>query len=955
MALYVRYVPVILGGGAGGASITVGPFGSAPNNAGAIVTGGTILTLEPADATHPGGVSTTTQSFGGNKTLTAVGSTILAKDNPISTGIRLSVKDYGATGDGSTDDAAAINTAIAALTSGGDLYFPAGTYIVGSQITVGVSNVRLYGAGQGASVIKAKAAANFQFVLFASAQSGLVLEDFTVDANQVNRAAALTTSAFCIELTGCSNCLVKSVTVKNSLGTVSGSGVGLAVAGVGSKNIISGCTAVSCGTLAKPSDGFFVSGTQNLIIGCVANACVDTGFVIESSNQSGISGCTAVSCGAGAAITNATNSAVYGNYINGLTINNWAASTTGGMQFGNPLSSSTGDMNDTVVSNVIMQGAGTGPAINITKSGTANTVGIKLSNIIIDGAGTQGIVGAATDIMIDSCQVRSTGTCIQLQDGTLNAVVSNNEVYCPNVFGIIVNQTATTTDNISIVNNRLISNGTTAWGIFYLGTSTNCSTTGNSFKGTFSSGTLGADTTTAPRAITDIVFANAVPSTSSLGKWLQGTLVLNNSGTALDPIGWMCTTTGTAGSTAVFQTLYNSITLAAVGSAPSANGATISGQTLTLQPADATHPGVMTILTQTIAGAKTFSGTTTVGNLIDSGATINTVPYFDGSKQLTSSAVTPTELGYVSGVTSAIQTQLNAKQATGNYITALTGDVTATGPGSVASTVAKIAGTTVSATTGSTNVVFSASPTLTGTLTAATITASGIVSTSNTGNSATRASSAINTAGGINAAGHFWAGNTGSGLGGNYRVITDDGTERWLIGTLGSAAATNFSIFDLNNGAERLQIDSTSGAVAIHGTATNNSASAGFVGEYISSSVTTPTNIGTSTQWADMTSISLTAGDWDVTGVVDFFQNGSTVVTAAIGISSTSGNSSSGLVAGDNLLDFPGPTATNPRGTSIPNFRVLLSATTTYYFKVNMTYSIATPQIQCRFSARRMR
>lgn len=51
------------------------------------------------------------------------------------------------------------------------------------------------------------------------------------------------------------------------------------------------------------------------------------------------------------------------------------------------------------------------------------------------------------------------------------------------------------------------------------------------------------------------------------------------------------------------------------------------------------------------------------------------------------STTTSTELGYVSGVTSAIQTQIDSKQATGNYITALTGDVVATGPGSVASVI----------------------------------------------------------------------------------------------------------------------------------------------------------------------------------------------------------------------------------------------------------------------------
>lgn len=51
------------------------------------------------------------------------------------------------------------------------------------------------------------------------------------------------------------------------------------------------------------------------------------------------------------------------------------------------------------------------------------------------------------------------------------------------------------------------------------------------------------------------------------------------------------------------------------------------------------------------------------------------------------SAVTSTELGYVSGVTSAIQTQLNGKQASGNYMTALTGDVVAAGPGSSAAAI----------------------------------------------------------------------------------------------------------------------------------------------------------------------------------------------------------------------------------------------------------------------------
>lgn len=68
---------------------------------------------------------------------------------------------------------------------------------------------------------------------------------------------------------------------------------------------------------------------------------------------------------------------------------------------------------------------------------------------------------------------------------------------------------------------------------------------------------------------------------------------------------------------------------------------------------------------------------------------------------------------------------------TGDQTITLTGDVSGSGTGSFSATVAKIAGTTVSGTTGTGNVAFSASPTFTGTITAATITASGNITAPN--------------------------------------------------------------------------------------------------------------------------------------------------------------------------------------------------------------------------------
>lgn len=59
----------------------------------------------------------------------------------------------------------------------------------------------------------------------------------------------------------------------------------------------------------------------------------------------------------------------------------------------------------------------------------------------------------------------------------------------------------------------------------------------------------------------------------------------------------------------------------------------------------------------------------------------------DNSGFITEANTSTTEINYVAGVTSGIQNQLDGKQITGNYITDLTGDVVASGPGSAAATI----------------------------------------------------------------------------------------------------------------------------------------------------------------------------------------------------------------------------------------------------------------------------
>jgi hypothetical protein len=63
-----------------------------------------------------------------------------------STGPIVNVLNYGATGNGSTDDTAAINSAIAALTPGATLLFPCGTYLTSSGLNpIAVNNVTVSG------------------------------------------------------------------------------------------------------------------------------------------------------------------------------------------------------------------------------------------------------------------------------------------------------------------------------------------------------------------------------------------------------------------------------------------------------------------------------------------------------------------------------------------------------------------------------------------------------------------------------------------------------------------------------------------------------------------------------------------------------------------------------------------------------------------------------------------
>jgi len=112
--------------------------------------------------------------------------------------IYYNVLQYGATGNGSTDDTAAINAAITAAgnAGGGVVFLPDGTYKTSGILLLNQNNVTLAGAGWG-TVIKPASGANFDVIgqVLPSVNApndveGLVIQDLKIDGSNMSGTTA---------------------------------------------------------------------------------------------------------------------------------------------------------------------------------------------------------------------------------------------------------------------------------------------------------------------------------------------------------------------------------------------------------------------------------------------------------------------------------------------------------------------------------------------------------------------------------------------------------------------------------------------------------------------------------------------------------------------------------------------------------------------------------------------
>jgi hypothetical protein len=184
--------------------------------------------------------------------------------------------------------------------------------------------------------------------------------------------------------------------------------------------------------------------------------------------------------------------------------------------------------------------------------------------------------------------------------------------------------------------------------------------------------------------------------------------------------------------------------------------------------------------------------------------------------------------------------------------------------------------------------------------------------------------------------------------------VTGDTKEMSPRQLLGATAYALGSLGNFNVEGNMTSGGTMTAAQGIVGTTTNDNAAAGNVGQSVRMAFSG--SFGASGVWSNVTSIVLSPGDWDVSGVVEVSLNGATWSGPfSVAISSSSGTSVNGQEAGDNQIDTLPPTSGASSAAVIPSWRVSLSTATTFYLKSEGSYSGAKPVQHGRLSARRVR
>lgn len=200
------------------------------------------------------------------------------------------------------------------------------------------------------------------------------------------------------------------------------------------------------------------------------------------------------------------------------------------------------------------------------------------------------------------------------------------------------------------------------------------------------------------------------------------------------------------------------------------------------------------------------------------------------------------------------------------------------------------------------------------------------------------------------------------------------GTKTFVTPLTGSnvASASSSASGVITTGAQSLAgvktfTSAITASAGISGTSTNNNAATGIVGEVLSASTarTAALNIATATS-VNITSLTLTAGDWDVSCSASFLPSATTTVqTLRLGLSTTTAtlppisttavSDSTGQIEAVNQYVNTFVPGNNDMTMQLRTVRVSLSGSVTYYLVGRVAIGVATMSTYGSIFARRIR
>ena len=490
--------------------------------------------------------------------------------------IAYNIKNFGATGDGITDDTVAIQLAITnAVAYKKPLFIPFGTYIISDELIIPSSTVSFEMFGVEGSILYLKSATN-KTLIYCADSTDLSFKNFEMDGNKTNQVQGVWPHAICAAILPirCGNVTIENCKFKNFFYGISPGG---AYTGFNSK--------VLNNYFNNVDDGIDMYSIGCTIIGNIFKDCI--GNCIQIEPNFGISD----------SIPDYRNEPNFGQISVGNVISNNVM-----MDVGTGIRIHKGTIDCVIDGNVITNAVINGIACyfveskNVTISNNiitnVTTVGVK-EPFVIEGAGILLSNTKAINLIGNTVNYAHVGIYIYL--GTMVNISDNIVRYC-RTSGICVYSC----DGIKVSNNYMVDNHTTdVWyangGIFLIN-STSCHISNNFTKDSLalqkacvvihsgnseliisenkSKGTLSGDVHTTTGSYSTnmnktiftpsnpVDFIDSIKIASQLigkgtivpttGNYIKGDIIYDSSPVSNGFIGWVCVTSGTPGTWKTF-------------------------------------------------------------------------------------------------------------------------------------------------------------------------------------------------------------------------------------------------------------------------------------------------------------------------------------------------------------------------------------------------------------------